>query len=98
MKKSLALIALATLSMSAFADMFAVFREEDGSTKWQYVANTSASVLILTLVIVLLFLIRAHLRSMRSNRALTEIKATLGGSCRTPYCGIAGDYRSIAGA
>lgn len=77
MKKPLALIALATLSMSAFADMFAVFREEDGSTKWQYVANTSASVLILTLLIVLIFLIRAHLRSMRSNRALTEIKATL---------------------
>jgi PAS domain S-box-containing protein len=77
MKQPLALIALTSLSLGAYADMFAVFREEDGSTKWQYVANTTASVLILSLVIVLIFLIRAHLRSMRANRALTEIKATL---------------------
>lgn len=77
MKYLLALIALTSLSMSAFADIFAVFREEDGSTKWQYVANTTASVLILSLLIVLIFLIRAHLRSMRANRALTNIKATL---------------------
>ena len=77
MKKPLAFIALASLSMSAFADILAVFREPNGSTRWQYVANTTASVLILTLVIVLIFLIRAHLRSMRSNRALTEIKANL---------------------
>ena len=77
MKKPLALIALASLSTSAFADMFAVFRQEDGSTKWQYVANTTASVLILSLAIGLIFLIRAHLRAMRANRALTDIKATL---------------------
>src|SRR5690606_9024794 len=67
----------ASLSLNAYADIFAVFREEDGSTKWQYVANTSASILILTLLIVLIFLIRAHLRAMRANRALTDIKATL---------------------
>ena len=77
MKYPLSLLALASLSLKAQADMFAVFREEDGSTKWQYVANTSASVLILTLLIVLFFLIRAHLRAVRANRALTEIKATL---------------------
>lgn len=77
MKHSLALIALASLSLNAYADIFAVFREQDGGTKWQYVANTSASILILTLLIVLIFLIRAHLRAVRSNRALTEIKATL---------------------
>ena len=77
MKKALVSIALASLSMSAFADIFAVFREDDGSTKWQYVANTTASVFILSLLIVLFFLVRAHLRAVRSNRALTEIKATL---------------------
>lgn len=77
MKYALPLIALASLGHNAHADIFAVFREEDGSTKWQYVANTSASVLILTLLIVLIFLIRAHLRAVRANRALTEIKATL---------------------
>ena len=77
MKKTLVFIALASLSASAFADMLDVFREADGSTKWQYVANTSAGILIISLGIALIFLIRAHLRAMRSNRALTDIKATL---------------------
>lgn len=77
MKQPLALIVLTSLSMSAYASMFDVFREPDGSTRWQYVANTTASVLILSLGIALIFLINAHLRSMRANRALTDIKATL---------------------
>lgn len=77
MRHALVFIAFASLSLSAYADVFAVFREEDGSTRWQYVANTSASLLILALLIVLFFLIRAHWRAVRSNRALTEIKATL---------------------
>src|SRR3989338_9090064 len=77
MKQLLTLILLAGFSLNAFADIFAVFREEDGGTNWQYVANTSASLLIITLSIVLAFLIRANIRARRSNRALTEIKATL---------------------
>jgi PAS domain S-box-containing protein len=77
MKQILLICALALTSLSARADIFAVFREPDGSTKWQYVANTSAGVLIITLVIVLIFLFRAHRRAMRSNRALTDIKAHL---------------------
>lgn len=77
MKRLLALSALAGFSLNAQADIFAVFREQDGSTNWQYIANTSASLLIVTLSIVLIFLIRANLRARRANRALTEIKATL---------------------
>lgn len=77
MKQSLAFIALACYSLSAYADLFAVFREPDGSTKWQYVANTSAGLLIIALVIGLVFLIRAHRRAVRANRALRDIKATL---------------------
>ncbi|MBU2098866.1 MAG: PAS domain-containing protein [Gammaproteobacteria bacterium] len=77
MKQLLALLVLASFSLKAYADIFAVFREEDGSTNWQYIANTSASLLIIILSIVLFFLIRAHRRAVRSNRALTEIKATL---------------------
>ncbi len=77
MKQVLALIVLLSTSLSVYADVFAVFRDEDGSTNWQYVANTSASLLILTLLVVLFFLVRAHLRATLSNRALTEIKATL---------------------
>lgn len=77
MTRVLTLITLLGVSLNAYADMFSVFRYEDGRTNWQYIANTSAGVLILTLLIVLAFLIRAHWRATRSNRALTEIKATL---------------------
>lgn len=77
MRQLLFFCALAMTSLGARADMFAIFREADGSTKWQYVANTSAGVLIITLVVVLIFLFRAHSRTMRSNRALTDIKANL---------------------
>ena len=77
MKQLLAFLVLAGLSIKAYADIFAVFREADGTTNWQYIANTSASLLIIILSIVLFFLIRAHRRAVRSNRALTEIKATL---------------------
>lgn len=77
MKQFVALTVLLGLSINAHADPFAVFRYDDGRTNWQYIANTSASLLILILLIVLIFLIRAHWRARRSNRALTEIKATL---------------------
>lgn len=77
MKQLIAILVLLGLSTAAWADVFAVFREEDGSTNWQYVANTSASLLIIILSVVLFFLIRANRRARRSNRALTEIKATL---------------------
>lgn len=77
MKKLLASILLLGLSVRAYADPFTMFRYEDGRTNWQYIANTSASLLILSLLIVLIFLVRAHVRARRSNRALTEIRATL---------------------
>lgn len=77
MKHVLALSILLSVSMSAYADVFAVFRDENGTTNWQYIANTSASLLIIILSVVLFFLVRANLRAGRSNRALKEIKATL---------------------
>ncbi len=77
MKQLVLSIFLLGFSLSVYADVFAVFRDEDGSTNWQYVANTSASLLIITLLVVLGFLIRANFRANRSNKALTEIKATL---------------------
>jgi PAS domain S-box-containing protein len=77
MKQLLLFCALVFTSIGVRADIFAVFREANGSTKWQYVANTTAGLLIIALAIGLIFLIRAHLRAMRANYALTEIKATL---------------------
>ena len=38
-----------TLSQIASADIFWAFRNEDGSTNWQYVANFSSSILIIAL-------------------------------------------------
>lgn len=77
MKQFVALSVLLSLSINAYADPFTMFRYADGRTNWQYIANTSASLLILVLLIVLISLVRAHLRARRSNRALTEIRATL---------------------
>lgn len=77
MKKLLALVALMSIHLQAQADVFAVFRNDDGSTRWQYVANTSASLLIIILAVVLAFMVRAHLRALRYNRALKDMKSTL---------------------
>jgi len=77
MKKWLAALALCSLSLHTYADIFWRFRNPDGSTKWQWVANFSSSVLILTLLVVMIFLILANRRAGRANRELTDIKATL---------------------
>ncbi|HOY22819.1 MAG TPA: ATP-binding protein [Cellvibrio sp.] len=77
MKKWLATLILSTISIHAYADIFSRFRNPDGSTKWQWVANFSSSVLILTLLIVMIFLLLANRRAGRANRELTDIKASL---------------------
>ncbi len=77
MKRWLAALILCSISIHAYADIFWRFRNPDGSTKWQWVANFSSSVLILTLLIVMIFLIRANHRAGRANRELKDIKATL---------------------
>lgn len=77
MKKMLVLAILALISLQAKADIFAYFRNPNGSTKWQYVANFSSSVLILSLLIVLIFLILSNRRAGRANRELINIKGTL---------------------
>ncbi|MAY36623.1 MAG: hypothetical protein CMN84_11030 [Spongiibacteraceae bacterium] len=65
------------LGAYAQADLLSPFKDEDGETKWQYVANFSSGVLIITLLLVSVFLFFAHRKATRSNRELTEIKATL---------------------
>ena len=51
-------------SQQALAGLFDVFRLEDGHTNWQYVANTSGTILILALSYTLfrLFLINREAR------------------------------------
>ncbi len=65
------------LGAYAQADLLSPFKDEDGETKWQYVANFSSGVLIITLLLVSVFLFFAHRKATRSNRELTDIKATL---------------------
>jgi len=77
MKKWLSALVLCVLSIQAYADIFGVYRNPDGSTKWQWVANSALSLLILTLLIVAIFLLVANSRARRINRELTDIKATL---------------------
>ncbi len=77
MKNILAFLMFLVISVQAYAANPPPFRNVDGSTRWQHVANFSATVLISTLLIVALFLFFANRRAARSNRELTEIKATL---------------------
>nr|WP_183410944.1 ATP-binding protein [Litorivivens lipolytica] len=65
------------LGTLAQASVRSPFKDEEGETNWQYVANFSSGVLIITLLIISGFLFFAHRRAARSNRELTEIKATL---------------------
>ena len=53
------------------------FKEEDGSTNWQYLANWSSGTLIIILSIVLFNLYRSHRSARKANKALEEIKAAL---------------------
>lgn len=77
MKNILTFIGFLAISVQAYAQNPPPFKNIDGSTKWQHIANFSASVFIIMLLVVTIFLIFANRRAARSNRELTEIKATL---------------------
>ncbi len=53
------------------------FKDADGHTKWQHVANFSGSVLIVCLSISLVALFFSHRKKVKANRALEEIKNVL---------------------
>ncbi len=77
MKKWLTLLFLSAISVQAYAGIFDIYKNPDGSTKWQWIANSAVSVLILTLLTVAIFLWVANRSARRVNRELTDIKATL---------------------
>lgn len=77
MKKWLTALLLSVISIQAYAGIFDIYRNPDGSTKWQWIANSALSVLILTLLTVAIFLWVANRSARRVNRELTDIKATL---------------------
>jgi len=74
---TLSVITLLAVSMSSYASFFDYFEEEDGSTKWQYVANFSSSVLILLLLVATIFLFFSVRRAQEANRELQKIRDDL---------------------
>ncbi|MBA4501198.1 two-component system sensor histidine kinase NtrB [Marinobacterium marinum] len=70
-------ITLLFASSLAQASLLAPFRYEDGSTRWQYVANFSSGVLIILLTIVAIVLFITWRRARRYNIALEEIRGHL---------------------
>lgn len=80
MRKPLKLIWLTPfliLGSPAHAALIDYFKDEDGSTNWQYVANFSSSVLILLLSITAITLFFSHRRARRANQELEEIRKFL---------------------
>jgi len=77
MKKIFDAIALFALTLPAHAGIVELFKDEQGKTKWQHVANFSSSVLILLLVITVIFLFIAHRKARKSNFELNEIRKFL---------------------
>lgn len=71
----LALVSL--FPMHSHASFIQYFKEVDGSTNWQYVANFSSSVLILLLLIATVFLFLSARRALHANRALKKIRDDL---------------------
>ena len=71
------IIATLTLPLVADASVLDVFKDEDGHTKWQYVANFSGSVLILLLSFTLAGLTISQFQLRSRNEELREVKGNL---------------------
>lgn len=89
-------LALTLLSSPTYASLLDYFRYDDGSTRWQYIANFSVSLLVIVLSVVLAFLIRAHLRAMRYNRELQNIKSSLAERVRVRTKDLEASTRQLA--
>lgn len=77
LQRVLMLLALVLFSTPVWASILSVFKNADGSTRWQYVANFSSGVLIILLSIFILFLFLSQRRLSKSNRELRDMKSTL---------------------
>ena len=77
--KYLATLIIVMYSASSIAanDIFFIFRESDGSTNWQYVANTSSSLLIIALSFALIKVVLGQRKITSFNQKLIEIKKNL---------------------
>ena len=75
--KTLCMLFLLLLCQSAAADIFWLFRESDGSTNWQYVANFTSNILIVALTATSIRLYFSRRQSRRYNAELEAIRSQL---------------------
>ena len=76
--KNILLLAILTLqSTSALAVTINLFRQEDGHTNWQHLANYTGGTLLILLSIVSVYLFIARCRVNQVNRELTAIRNDL---------------------
>ena len=68
---------LLTFCQSAYADIFWLFREADGSTNWQYVANFVGNILIIALAITSVRLYFTRRQARQYNNELEDIRSQL---------------------
>lgn len=75
---------LSALIFSEYADasIVALFKDEQGDTKWQHVANFSGSVLIVLLSLTLLGLLFSRFKLRSTNKELREIRRNLEDTVR----------------
>ncbi|WP_417582849.1 two-component system sensor histidine kinase NtrB [Nitrincola sp.] len=72
-----ALLLLPSSALHASLNLGQYFKDERGSTNWQYVANFSSGVLIIILSVVALILLLTWRKAHRANRELTLIRNEL---------------------
>lgn len=75
--KKLSIVLLFLHTAAAHAGLIEYFKEKDGSTNWQYLANWSSGTLIILLSFVLFNLYRSHRQAQKANHALEEIRNML---------------------
>ncbi|KGK42705.1 histidine kinase [Nitrincola sp. A-D6] len=72
-----ALLLLPSTALHASLDLGQYFKDEQGSTNWQYVANFSSGILIIILSLVVLGLLLTWRKAHRANHELTLIRNQL---------------------
>ncbi len=77
MIKQTLLVVLSLCATHINASIRDIFKDENGSTNWQYIANWSSGSLIIILAVVAVSLIVAHRRLSNSNTQLHDIRADL---------------------
>lgn len=77
MRKSLLSLSILLYTQTSNAGLIQYFKDEQGDTKWQYVANFSSGVLIILLSIAVVTLFFSHRRARKANVALEEIRNAL---------------------